>query len=410
MGEIDVSMKERGSFLEDTVTNYFRRLGFEVEARAKLKDKYDVTHEIDVLAYKTEAFGTIRIAIECKYVKSPTDIKEVRNFHDKLMALNITKGIFVSTGGFTTEATAHAKSLGIELWDLKTLQEKIGEVNIPEEEAIREALPISSNFYDFFLPNHIKNRNLLSLNIRLSYSPFYFATYHCFSQHKVVGNDVLLESEGHVVIDAITGNIVSSQCLSGYEPDITELIAYNDCLSLKPQTITLNQIPESIERKAIETISPKIDAVQAKKLITVELIKALTMNYEYEVARTRRGWTYHEKRYKTLQPKKKDIEIEKIWLAKIPLGFITLKFKDRQYSRILQATTNKFIYDETMICGFRQKACQNLPVVLCENCGLIVCDEHGKNCIVCSKPICNNCVISKGLVSKKYYCPEHKPD
>jgi hypothetical protein len=401
MSGIEVSKREKGSFLEDTVANYFRHLGFDVELRSKLKDKYDVAHEIDVLAQKTEAFGTIRIAVECKYVTSSIDIKEVRNFHDKLMSLNITKGLFISTAGFTAEAVAHAKSLGIELWDLKTLQEKMNEVSVPEKETIRDALPISSNFHDFLLPENLKNRNLLSSSVKLCYSPFYFATYHCVSQHKVVGNDVLLESKGHVVLDAVTGNIVSSQFVSGYKPAITEIMAYNDCLSLKLQTIALGMTPEPVE-----IIPPKIDAVQAKKLVTVGLIKALTTNYEYEVATSRHRW----KRYKTLQPKGRDIGIERLWLTRIPLGFVTLKFKDRQYSRILQVATNKLVYDDVRICGFKQLACQHLSVIICENCGLAVCDEHRKNCIACGKPICNICAIGKGLVFRKYYCPEHKPE
>jgi hypothetical protein len=403
VSDIEVSKREKGSFLEDTVADYFRHLGFEVEPRVKLRDKYDVEHEIDVLARRTEALGTIRIAVECKYVKSSIDIKEVRNFHDKLMALNITKGLFISTAGFTTEAAAHAKSLGIELWDLKTLQDKIGEVSVPEEKVIRDALPMSSDFRNFLLPDHIKNRSLLSSNIRLSYAPFYFATYHCVSQHKVVGNDVLLESKGYLVLDAITGNMVSSQCLSTYKPQIVELIAYNDCLSLKPQTVDPSKMPESVEIAA-----PRIDAVQAKKLITVGLIKALTTNYGYQVSRAR--FPYSETRYKTLQPKSRDIEIEKIRLTRIPLCFVTLSFMGRQYSRILQVATNRLVYDDTWVCGFRQLACQHSPVVLCENCGLAVCDEHSKNCMVCGKPVCNICAVSKGFISRKYYCPQHKPE
>jgi hypothetical protein len=55
---------------------------------------------------------TIRIAVECKYAASSIDTGEARNFHDELMPLNITKGLFISTAGFTAEVVAHAKSLG----------------------------------------------------------------------------------------------------------------------------------------------------------------------------------------------------------------------------------------------------------------------------------------------------------
>jgi len=110
-----LSMRDKGSELEDTVAHYFRQMGFEVEARVKMKDRFDVFHEIDVVASKQEDFGRIRVAVECKFVNGPMDIKEIRNFHDKLNALGFTKGLFVSTGGFTSDAESHAAALGIEL-------------------------------------------------------------------------------------------------------------------------------------------------------------------------------------------------------------------------------------------------------------------------------------------------------
>ena len=88
---IELSMKEKGASLEDSVADYFRRRGFDVEPRVKMRDRFDVYHEIDVLGSKKEDFGTIQVAVECKYVKTPIDIKEIRNFHDKLAALGITK-------------------------------------------------------------------------------------------------------------------------------------------------------------------------------------------------------------------------------------------------------------------------------------------------------------------------------
>jgi len=63
-------MKEKGGELEDSVADYFRRSGFDVQARVKMRDRFDVFHEIDVLASKREDYGTIQIAVECKHVQS----------------------------------------------------------------------------------------------------------------------------------------------------------------------------------------------------------------------------------------------------------------------------------------------------------------------------------------------------
>jgi restriction endonuclease Mrr len=155
--------KKKGAQLEDLVADYSRRRGFDVEARAKMRDRYDVYHEIDVLSSKKEDFGTIQVAVECKYVKTPIDIKEVRNFHDKLESLGITKGIFVSTGGFTTDAESHANSLGIELWDMATLQTKTKLAEAaPEKDLIHDALPAKLSTLSTPAPGHLRNFGVLS--------------------------------------------------------------------------------------------------------------------------------------------------------------------------------------------------------------------------------------------------------
>lgn len=161
------SMKEKGDTLEDAVADYLRRVGFDVERRVRLRDRFDVSHEIDVFGSKKEAFGWIRLAVECKYVNNPIDIKEVRNFHDKLTALGVTKGLFVSTGGFTADAESHARALGIELWDMSTLQNKIAESQIPQEGLIHDALPIDPAVVSALRPKHLRNSNLLSETLQI---------------------------------------------------------------------------------------------------------------------------------------------------------------------------------------------------------------------------------------------------
>jgi hypothetical protein len=65
-GSIQLSTKEKGGTLEDSVAGYFRRIGFDVKPRVRMRDRSDVSHELDVLASKKEALGTIRLAVECK--------------------------------------------------------------------------------------------------------------------------------------------------------------------------------------------------------------------------------------------------------------------------------------------------------------------------------------------------------
>ena len=386
MSQDYLSAKERGGFLEDSVADYLRHLGFEVVLRTRLSDKYEVQHEIDVLASRTEAFGTIRLAVECKYVKTPIDIKEVRNFHDKLTSLGITKGIFVSTGGFTADAEAHAKALGIELWDLRTLQEKLDQIRIPEKETISDALPVMA--LDPY-PRHLTNWNLLSAAHKLYYFPLYFANYRCFSQHTVTGQSVILESEGYVIVDGITGTILDSRLIRGLAPNIPTTGIYADCLAIAPQVLQRTP-PQNLQGAEVTVEPQKVDATRARESVKEELVKNLSI----ATKRTR---------YREISPRKKDIEITSLRLVKVPHLYSTFKFKDKSYQRVFQAATNKMIRDETTSCAF---LCPN-ATALCEECGQLVCGRHLKICVTCGMKLCDRCITSKGFITKKYYCPRH---
>ena len=244
-----VPTKRKGDSLEDLVANYFGRMGFDIQTRARMRDRYDVAHEIDVLASKKEAYGTIQVAVECKHVKSPINIKEVRNFHDKLVALGITKGIFVSTGGFTADARSHAQALGIELWEETTVLEKTAAQEAGErEDVIHDALPVHPDSIKDLSPKHILNYRMFSENIQLLYKPYYFVDYHCFSEHTAGGESIVLESKGTAVLDAVTGELVDSKVSEGIEPAVPSARLYVRCLDLQPQTLTAASMPRGIAR------------------------------------------------------------------------------------------------------------------------------------------------------------------
>jgi len=104
-----------------------------------------------------------------------------------MSSLGITKGVFVSTGGFTVDAESHANALKIELWDTKTLEGKITKSEIPQTGIIHDAIPINPTTITTLRPQHLRNASLLSEAISISYYPYYFVDYHCFSQHTVRG-------------------------------------------------------------------------------------------------------------------------------------------------------------------------------------------------------------------------------
>jgi len=394
------SAKEKGSSLEDSVAGYFEQLGFDVQTRVRMRDRFDVPHEIDVLASKKEPYGTIQVAVECKHVRIPIDIREVRNFHDKLTALGITKGVFVSTGGFTTDAKTHAQALGIDLWEETAVSGKVAKEEIStEKDVIHDALPIHPAAISDLSPVHILNHRIFSANIQLLYRPYYFVDYHCFTEHTAGGNSIILESKGTVVIDGITGEIVGSKVHEGIEPDITSAYQasayhYHRCIGVQPQTVTSPSITGDIPWSVVR---PKVDSARLRELAKIELVKSLTLEY------FSRG---RPSRLKHLKPKKRDVEILGVQPVKIPLYLGTYHFKNYTYSRMSLAALPEIalVLDETASC----LQCDRVPVSVCEDCGGIACEPHGKKCWVCGKSLCDVCATSKGIISRRFYCAGHR--
>jgi len=389
---VQMSMKDRGSELEDSIADYFRKSGLDVQARVKMRDRFDVSHEIDVLASKREDYGSIQIAVECKHVQSSIDIKEVRNFHDKLSALGITKGVFVSTGGFTADAESHANALGIELWDMKIVQSKLSSLQIPQKDVIHDALSFDPASIGLLKPRHLKNFQTLSESIQLMYVPVYFADYHCFAEHTVAGNSVVLESKGTVAIDGVNGRVIDSTS-TGIAPALPRNGAFIGCATMQPQTLTSNSLPHV----PLTIPVPKVETVRARDIAKAELVKAISYNYEYRTTRTSGS--------KLLKPRRKDVDVLEIRPMKVPLLLATFRSKNNAYARTCVASTGIFTLDQTTTCA----QCRNPAVWVCENCGGIACESHSRACSSCGRHLCSACVVSKGIISKTFYCPEHQP-
>jgi hypothetical protein len=391
--------KEKGSFLEDTVGEIFSNWGFDVQKRVKLKDKFEIEHEIDVLARKKEVFGIVQIAVECKYLTTPTGIKEIRNFRDKLSSLGITKGIIVSTGGFTSDAEAHAKSSDIETWDLATLQEKIGQT-VSRKGVISEALPVAQNITDHFLPSYIANNDafLLLGKAHVQYHPYFYVGYHCFSQDRAGGELVVLESRGMVALDGVQGWIYDSDVRSGIQPNIPSTKTIIGLASVRPTGLTTGNViaNEKLIEPEPEVVQPKIGETEAKSTVQRELTKNLATGHRYFVGSSQR--------WKVIRPHKKDVEITSCDLVNVPLLDFKLVSGNKTYARLIEGVKGAVLRDEMSHCLFCKK---NAAEVVCEACGSVACKDHSKRCESCGKPICVSCIVSKGIVFKKHYCPEH---
>lgn len=386
---------EKGRALEDMVGDLFTRWGFDVQKRVRMKDRFGVEHEIDVLGSKREAFGLLFVAVECKYVSSPISIKEIRNFNDKLLALGITKGVFVSTAGFTSDALAHAKTTGIEAWDLATLQEKLAS-QASVEDVIEDAVALSQELDGLLYPRGLRNPRALELiSSELLYYPYYFIRYRCFSQDRVAGELVNLESRGTVAIGAFDGLVYGCSVEAGEEPNLERRGYISECFELPTKTVLKSQISSKIRLDKIEKVSPKLTETEAKRLAEVELTKSLAMKVSYESGGRRKE--------KTVRPRRSDVEAVSAKLVHVPFLTSTFRCGEKSYVRVFQAATARLLKDDMRLCSL----CPKPTAFVCEECGATLCEAHGLRCSVCEKPLCPRHSVSKGLLMKKRYCPEH---
>jgi len=95
-----------------------------VYQNAKLKTSKGRNREFDVLIEGRVSDFSFRAGIECKSYKTPVGVKEVEAFNSKCERCGVTIKAIVSISGYQQDAIDAAKELGIQLFDVKSFDEK----------------------------------------------------------------------------------------------------------------------------------------------------------------------------------------------------------------------------------------------------------------------------------------------
>jgi hypothetical protein len=140
---------QKGLKLEREVASIYRVLGAEVQHNVALAG-----NQIDILLQERTAAGTtLTTAIECKAYSGPVGVQVVNSFAALAHLLRsrglIDRGAIVASGGFTVGARASAKEFGIDLVDIKDLQQRTSKepqllIKAAEEIAIQDDAAILS--------------------------------------------------------------------------------------------------------------------------------------------------------------------------------------------------------------------------------------------------------------------------
>ena len=122
----------KGARLEQQVASYFRVNGYEADTNVRREGKSGGSHEIDVLAKKSDGITDITIAVECKAWSQPIEKDVVSKLSMVIGDLGINKGIIVSLQGWRSGAETAARQEGIELWGPAELAQRLGSVAVAE--------------------------------------------------------------------------------------------------------------------------------------------------------------------------------------------------------------------------------------------------------------------------------------
>lgn len=123
---------DKGRLLEQRVAEFFRSNGYAATCNEIVEGRSGSRHEIDVLAEKSDALTTYRVAIECKAWQTPIEKDVVSKLHYILGDSGFNKGIIVSLAGARSGAVTTASDLGIELWGPEELRKHLGDASVAD--------------------------------------------------------------------------------------------------------------------------------------------------------------------------------------------------------------------------------------------------------------------------------------
>jgi Restriction endonuclease len=360
---------DSNNFVVDMVCDVCRVEGFEVQKNVQAGQSE--AHFVDIVASRKQGKKTQKVAFECWEGDRQVNGREVEGFASRLRDVGVDSGIYVSPKGFTGDAEFMARKLGVELWDLARLKERVEKIKPPERHQVPGTLPVSRLVASRILAHGLENGTVLRLGSmpKLEFRPYYFASFTLAPSKKRVAHGVL-------VFDGVDGRECDAGLYEGQLKNLPGSGLFIDCLEIEPATGSMPQLPQELEMKNTVTVAPAVASEDAIRSKAIELLGRESNSHP------------------------DDVGISEIKLLHIPIVTVELQALGRSYRKILQAATGKMIWDETTKCAL----CSQPSRAVCEECGTITCHEHTRLCNSCRKHLCTECVTVKGVINKTPLC------
>jgi restriction endonuclease len=361
--------QESSNFVVDMVSDVCRVEGFNIEKNVQAGDSSE--HIVDIIASRTKGKKTQKVAFECWEGDRQVNGREVEGFASRLRSAGLPSGIYVSPKGFTGDAEFMARKLGVELWDLAKLKERVEKIKPPERQKVPGTLPVSRMVASKILAYGIENGSVLKLTSmpKLEFRPYFFADF-------TLNHGKKQKARGVIVFDGVDGRECDAGLFEGELKTLPGSGLFVDCLEIEPSTGSMPHLPPELEMKNSVTVASAGVAEDSIRSHANEILG----------------------RESGVNPD--DISVPEIRLLHIPIVTAELVALGRSYQKILQAATSKIIWDETRKCNL----CNGATQAVCEECGKVVCREHTRLCGSCRKHLCTECVTTKGVINKTPLC------
>lgn len=147
--------------LEARIAAYFTSAGYGVRCNAVLAGRSGGSHEIDVLAEKTDSLMTVKVMVECKAWDRPIEKDVISKVDYVLKDLGLNKGIIVSLNGWRSGALQAATELGIDLWGPAELRLQLG-APVVADLNVGSRTPQEAAGYPFFANRELAEQRIYS--------------------------------------------------------------------------------------------------------------------------------------------------------------------------------------------------------------------------------------------------------
>ncbi len=245
----------------------------------------------------------------------------------------------------------------------------------------------------------------LEAQVNLTYLTLEVFKYHAY-KNVVRGSKPIIANEfGYVLVSPFTGKIDAYLNKSDQLPQVT------DC-------------KQGIYREFLKVLVS--NAVDDNPLMTIDIQNSLPLTTLKNAALS---WVAQNLSVKKtyIQPKavsrKGDLGLREIIVSfsknnfdqfdsmgTIGIPIFTLSYKlpisPKLFKRSIGGYSGDILNDELRCSKTKMlnRQCENFPDGVCLSCNNLVCSEHKRRCDKCGAVLCEQCGVSKGMLSKRCFC------